>query len=165
MNDAATASRAAMRAAWQARAPRERVLIGVAAAAVAVLLLWLLALQPALQTLRQAPAQIDALDLQLQQMQRLAAEARELRAAPPVTAEQSLAALRASVERLGGKARLVQQGDRVVVTLDTLPTAPLRELLAEARQAARARPLEATLTRAPQGFSGTLVLALPGAAR
>lgn len=150
---------------WQARAPRERLLIGVAAAAVAVLLLWTLALQPALRTLRAAPAQIDALDAQLQEMQRLAGEVRELRATPPVSPEQSVAAARASVERLGAKARLVQQGDRVVITLDTVATPVLRDLLQELRQGARARPLEATLTRTPQGFSGTLVLALPGAAR
>ncbi len=150
---------------WQARAPRERLLIGVAAAAVAVLLLWTLALQPALRTLRAAPAQIDALDAQLQEMQRLAGEVRELRATPPVSPEQSVAAVRASVERLGAKARLVQQGDRVVVTLDTVATPALRDLLQELRQGARARPLEATLTRTPQGFSGTLVLALPGAGR
>ncbi|MBL8359053.1 MAG: type II secretion system protein M [Rubrivivax sp.] len=156
---------AAWRAFWQARAPRERLLISVAIAAVAVLLLWTVALQPALRTLRTAPAQIDALDTQLQDMQRLAGEVRELRATPPVTAEQSVAAARASVERLGAKARLVQQGDRLVVTLDTVPTAALREFLLELRQGARARPLEATLTRTAQGFSGTLVLALPGAAR
>lgn len=150
---------------WRARAPRERLLIGVAASAVAALLLWTVALQPALRTLRAAPAQIDALDAQLQEMQRLAGEVRELRATPPVSTEQSAAAARASVERLGAKARLVQQGDRVVVTLDTVSTPVLRDLLQELRQGARTRPLEATLTRTPQGFSGTLVLALPGAAR
>ena len=36
--------------------------------------------------------------------------------------------------------------------------------LAEVRSAARARVVEATLTRGPQGYSGSVVVALGGAA-
>ncbi len=165
-----TAGREQAQARWQALAPRERWLVLAAVAAIALLLLWLVALQPAWRTLQRAPAQLDALDAQLQTMQRLAAEARDLRAAPPVNPEQALAALTSAIERLGEKAKLTQQGERVVVTLDNVSTALLREWLQDMRSAARARPIEVSLNRSPQGFSGTLVLILPappaqGAAR
>jgi general secretion pathway protein M len=120
------------------------------------------AVQPAWRTLRQAPAQLEALDNELQAMQRLAAEARELRATPPVNAEQSAAALKAASDRLGDKARLSLQGDRAVLTLNGAGTAQLRDWLAEVRSGARARPVEATLSRGNSGYSGTIVVALEG---
>ena len=118
--------------------------------------------QPAWRTLARAPAEIDTLDAQLQSMQRLAAEAQELRAAPPVTPDQATAALKAATARLGDKARLALQGERAVLTLNGVGTGALRDWLAEARAGARARPLEANLTRASQGYSGTLVVGLGG---
>ena len=54
---------------WQARAPRERQLIIVMAVSVAVLLVWLVLIQPALRILREAPLELDRLDQQMQQMQ------------------------------------------------------------------------------------------------
>src|SRR5205085_12086130 len=44
---------------WQARAPRERQMIVAMAAAVAVLSVWLIAVQPALRTLQETPAELD----------------------------------------------------------------------------------------------------------
>jgi general secretion pathway protein M len=38
----------------------------------------------------------------------------------------------------------------------------LRDWLAEVRSSARARPLEANLARGPLGYSGSIVVALPG---
>ena len=122
--------------------------------------MWVVALQPALKTLREAPAKIDRLDAQLQQMQALASEVRELRAAPSLGIEQSSQALQAASERLGNKARLSLQGDRAVLTLNGLSSSQLREWLAEARAGARARPTEAQLSRNAQGFSGSIVLSL-----
>ncbi|HEY6136085.1 MAG TPA: type II secretion system protein GspM [Rubrivivax sp.] len=147
---------------WSALPLRERRLIGVAAAVLGVFVLWLLAVQPALRTLREAPAQIDQLDGQLQSMQRLATEARELRAAPPLAAAQSLLALKAASDRLGDKARLSVQGERAVLTLNGVGSEALRNWLSEVRSGARARPIEAQLSRGPLGFSGTLILATGG---
>jgi general secretion pathway protein M len=53
------------------------------------------------------------------------------------------------------------QGDRAVLTLKDVGTGALNDWLAEARSGARARPLEVTLSRVAQGYSGTLVVALP----
>ncbi len=152
----------AFRARWAAFAPRERWLVQMAAAALLLLLVWMLAVQPAWRTLRSAPAQLDALETQALTMQRLAGEARELRAIPPLTAAQASVALKAATERLGDKAKLMLQGDRAVLTINGIGAEALRAWLQEVRAAARARPVEATLTRAAQGFSGTIVLATGG---
>lgn len=153
---------AALQARWRGLAAREQLLLALAAAAIALLLLWLLAVQPAWRTLSRAPAEIDRLDAQLQSMQALAAEAQQLRAAPPVTPDQATEALKAATTRLGDKAKLTLQGERAVLTLNGIGTGALRDWLAEARAGARARPLEANLTRTTQGYSGTLVVGLGG---
>lgn len=147
---------------WRALPERDRRLATIGAIVLGLFLVWLLVLQPSLRTLRQAPAEMDRLDLQLQTMQRLAAEAAELRATPPVNPEQAQAALKAATERLGDKAKLSLQGDRAVLTLNGAGTEALRGWLAEARSGARARPLEANLLRAGEGYSGTLVVAIGG---
>ena len=152
-----------LRARWQALPPRERRLLGLAAALLTLYLLWVLAVQPASRTLANAPAEMDALELQLQGMQRLATEAAELRAAPPVSLQRASAALTAATERLGDRGKLTLQGDRAVLALNGVGTTALSDWLAEARSGARARPVEATLTRAAQGYNGTLVLAIGGA--
>jgi general secretion pathway protein M len=122
-----------------------------------------LAVQPAWRTLRAAPAQLDALDAQLQGMQRLAGEAKELRGMPPVNVAQAMTALKAASDRLGDKAKLSVQGERAVLTLTAVGTEQLRGWLAEARSGARARPVEATLTRGPVGYSGSIVVAIGSA--
>jgi general secretion pathway protein M len=151
---------AALRTRWRALSARDRRLTRLALAVLGAFLLWALALQPAWRTLRDAPAQLDALDGQLQQMQSLAAEARELRAAPALGTAQSAAALQAASDRLGNKARLSLQGERAVLTLNGASGGQLRDWLAEARAGARARPIEAQLSRNAQGFSGSIVLKL-----
>ena len=148
---------------WAVRSARDRRLLGLAGTVLGLFITWSLAVQPAWRTLQVAPVQRDALDVQWQAMQRLAAEAKDLRAAPPVSIEQSSAALRAATERLGDQGRLAMQGERAVLTLQGVSTSQLRDWLAEARSGARARPVEARLTRAAQGYSGTVVVALGGA--
>lgn len=159
---AAASPLAPLREAWRKLAPRERQLVLAAAIVIGLALLWLVAVAPAWRTLRSAPAELESLDLQLQQMQRLAAESKELRALPPVPAGAGGAALQAATGRLGPKARLSLQGDRAVLTLQGVPGDALKAWLAEARSAARGRPVEAQLTRTPNGFNGTVVVALGG---
>ncbi|URI10628.1 type II secretion system protein M [Aquincola tertiaricarbonis] len=156
------AVRAQLRARWRSLAQRERRLVAALAAVLAVAVVWLLLVQPAWRTLRSAPAEIDRLEAQLQQMRREATETAELRNAPRINLTQASAALRASTERLGEHGKLQVIGDRATLTLTNANGDELRRWLAEARSGARARPVEANLTRGPQGHSGTLVVALPG---
>jgi general secretion pathway protein M len=140
--DAVSNWTAPLRARWQTLGVRERRALAVAA--------WVLGL-----------FLIDRLDAQLQQMQRQATEARELRGTPALNSSQSAAALRAATEALGAAGRLQVVGDRATLTLTGINGSQLRDWLAEARTAARARPLEANLTRGLQGYAGSIVVALP----
>jgi general secretion pathway protein M len=148
---------------WQALADREQLALQFVAWILALLMLWLIAIQPGLRTLRQAPAQLEALELQLQEMQALAAEARELRATPPVPVALAAQALQAASEHLGPAAKLSINGDRAVLSVNGVGAEPLQAWLGEVRSAARARPLEAKLQRSPNGYTGTIVLMLSGA--
>jgi general secretion pathway protein M len=145
---------------WLGLALRERRLIGSAAVLVALALLWWVALAPAIRTLQRAPAQIDAAEAQLQQMQRLATEARDLRAVTPVPADQAANVLKAATARLGEKGRLSLQGDRAVLTVAGVSSVALRDWLAEARSGARARTIEANLSRGTTGLTGTVVVGM-----
>lgn len=147
---------------WQGLAVRERRLLTWGGAVLAVALLWWLAVQPAWRTLAQAPAEHERLDTQLQQMQREAAESLQMRALPPLPPEEAATALRAATDRLGSKARLVLQGERATITFTGVGINALRDWFSEARAGARARPVEANLARGPQGFNGTVILALGG---
>ncbi|MEO5733580.1 MAG: type II secretion system protein GspM, partial [Rubrivivax sp.] len=104
------------RAWWHGLPPRERRMVVVAASVLGLYLLWVLALSPALQTARSAPRELDGLDAQWQTMQAMAAEAAELRAAPPINRQAATAALQAATGRLGESGKLTLQGDRAVLT-------------------------------------------------
>jgi general secretion pathway protein M len=153
----------ALRERWAALAARERLLVVVAGSVIALALLWLVALQPALKVLRTAPAAHAELDRQTQAMQRLAAEARGLRAAPPLAPGLAAQALQGATQRLGPAGRLVLQGDRAVLTLNGVHGDSLAQWLAEARNGARARPVEAKLTFGEEGYKGSLVVVIGGA--
>lgn len=157
---AARVPRELLRQWWQGLARRERRLIGAAALVVGLALLWWVALAPAVRTLQQAPARIDAADTQLQVMQRLASEARELRGVTPVPADQAGNVLKAATARLGDKGRLSLQGDRAVLTVAGVSSIALRDWLAEARSGARARTIEANLSRGSTGLTGTVVVGM-----
>jgi general secretion pathway protein M len=147
---------------WKALAPRERRGLRVAFVLLSIFIVWLVAVQPAWRAVRAAPAQLEALDLQVQHMQRLAGETRELRAAPTVAPAQAANALRSATEQLGDRARLSLVGDRATLTLTGVTGDRLIAWLAEARTAARARPIDAQLTRSAQGYSGTVVVSIGG---
>lgn len=153
----------ALRARWQSLGARDRRLLALALAVLGAFLLWSALVQPAWRTVRDATSQLDLLDTQLQEMQALATEARELRGTPAFSTEQSAAALKSASDRLGSKGRLSLQGERAVLTLNGASSSQLREWLVEARAGARARPIEAQLSRNAQGFSGSVVLSLGGA--
>ena len=157
-------------AAWARLAPRERRLVALATSVVALALLWLLALSPALRTLRQAEVQRAELAAEAQRMQQLQSEAAALKALPKLGHDEAVRALEAAVkQRLGASAQMSMVGDRANVVLKQAPADALAQWLADARANARANPVEARLTRAgdnapgaPVLWSGTLSLSLPG---
>jgi general secretion pathway protein M len=147
-------------AAWRGMAPRERIALAVGIGTLAIFLLWLIFVGPAWRTLRDAPAELDRLEVQLQHMQRLAADAKSLRGAPVVSVTQAMEPLKIATERLGDKATLSFQGDRATLTLTGISGEALRDWLGEARSGARARAIDVQLTRNPQGYAGLVVVTL-----
>ena len=141
------------RAWWRGRTPRERQAVSLVGAVLGLFIVWSVLVQPALRTVREAPAQLDRLEAQYQQMQRVAAESSALRGAARVSPTQATAALRSATERLG---------DRATLTLIGVSPEALRGWLVEARSGARARPVDAQLQRGPAGYSGTLGVTIGG---
>ena len=153
---------APLQAWWHTRSTRERQGLWAAALLLACTLCWATLVAPAWRILQQAPAEHRRLDHLTAEMRTLAEEATRLRAEPVAAAEGASAALQAASTRLARRARLTLKGDRAVFQLDGLSLDELGPWLQELRSGARTRPLEMSLTRSPGGYSGTLVLALPG---
>lgn len=160
---------APLAAAWARLEARERRLVALAAAVVGLALLWLLALSPALRTLRQAEVQRAELAAQAQQLQQLQREAEALKGLPRLGHDEALRALEAAArQRLGASGQLSVVGDRATLVLKAARADALAPFLADARANARANPVEARLTRtgdnapgAPVLWNGTLALSLP----
>ncbi|MDO5086307.1 MAG: type II secretion system protein GspM [Comamonadaceae bacterium] len=156
-------------AAWARLGRRERRLIVLAAATVALALLWWLALAPALGTLRQARTERPQLEARWQRMQTLKAEADSLKALPGISRSEAQRTLQDSVAAaLGASAQLSVTGDRANLVLKGAPAGALAQWLQDARVNARATPVQARLTRTPghapgasAAWDGTLTLALP----
>ena len=144
---------------WNALAPRERVMVAAMGGALVFLLVWLIAVRPAWRTLELAPAQRAQADVALLQMQALGNEAKQLRALPPVAQAQAEQVLKSATEHLGAKGKLAVQSEKATLTLTGATGEDLRQWLLEARGGARARPVEATLARAGDGYNGTVVVA------
>lgn len=150
----------ALRERWAALAARERLLVLAASLLVAAAVVWLVGVQPAWRTLRSAPVEQAKLEVQWQTMQRLAVEARTLRATPPLAPALAAQALQGATTRLGASGKLMLQGDRAVLTLTGAQGSDIAQWLAEARRGARARPLETRLTYGDEGYNGTIVVAV-----
>lgn len=155
------ALREQLRARWQTMAPRERRLVTVAAWLLGVTLVVMLGVRPAWKTLQEAPVQMREIDAVLDEMNRQAAEVKQLRQLPPVPPAQAETLLRSATERLGPGATLRMQTDRVLVTLSKVPGPELAEWLREIRSSARARAVEANVAQAePGAYSGSITLVL-----
>ena len=142
---------------------RERQLVVLMGLALGFLLVWLLLVRPAWKPLDEAPALREQADIQLLQMQAITNEAKQLRALPPVPDSVAQQVLKAATDSLGGRGKLSLQNDRAVLSLTGATGEDLRTWLIQARGGARARPIEANLTRAGDGYNGTLIVAIGNA--
>jgi general secretion pathway protein M len=150
-----------LQARWDSISRREQQWLLAALALVLGAVLWWVALAPALATLRSAEQQHQLLDAQLQQMQRLQAQAKTLQAQAPMSFNEARRLLEASVKSLGAAAQLSVVGERVTLSLKGASPDALAQWLAQARLNARAVPSEARLLRNAAGtWDGMLVLTL-----
>jgi len=141
-----------LRAYWAGLAERERRMVRLVVALVSLALVWWIALAPALQTLRTAPAEHVRLDAQLQQMTALQVQAQTLKTQPRSSRDEALRALDSSVRQgLGTNSQLVagSSTEGANILLRATPADALAPWLTQARANARAVPREVHLTRAP----------------
>ena len=166
--NAAAALRGALapvQARWAQASAGEQRLARAMGLVLALALVWFVALQPALSTLRSAQTQGPQLRAQLQTMRQLQAQAQALqaqaraRAQTPESKPSDL--LEAALATLGGKARLSLNGDRATVSLEGSDADALAQWLAQVRLNVRARALELHLTQSQGLWRGTIVLQLP----
>lgn len=127
-------------------------------AVVGLALVWWIALAPALNTLRTAPAEHAALDAQLQTMTALQVQAQALKTQPRSNRDEALRALETSVRQgLGTNSQLVNSGgsEGANIIVRATPADALGPWLSQARANARAVPREVHLTRAQAGMAAT----------
>ena len=150
---------------WQRLSARERMLLTLAAAVVALALVLGLGLRPALRTLGSAPAELAQLDGHLLTMRAQADEAARIRQQPLPSRQQALATLESGLrQRLGAGAAFNMLNERVTVSLRGVPAEALGPWLAQVRVALGAVIEQIDLRRGPEGWDGTVVLVLAGAA-
>ena len=152
---------------WQALSPREQRGVSVLGALLAVLLLWSVAVAPALHTLRDSDNRRTQIGLQQAHMIALQNQAQALQARTPLSRDEALRTLQGLTP--GPQIQLNVQGERISAQLKAVPAPVLANWLTQARTQAQALPLEAHLTRANTTTSssaavvwdGSLVLSLP----
>ncbi|MEX1167532.1 MAG: type II secretion system protein GspM [Hydrogenophaga sp.] len=153
---------------WESLAPRERRMVSAAAWLVGLALLWWVALGPAIQTLRKAPAQHATLDAQLAILQTLAASAEQMRgqnSAPTPSRGAAQSSLDQATKALGETAQINIQGDKAILTLRGTPPQALAIWLNQVRVNARVVPVNAQLERggnAADGWVGQITVGGPG---
>lgn len=153
---------AALRVVWHGLPANERrAMRGLAALALAALV-WFVAVAPAWRSVNSLPAQIEALDAQLQQVQQLSAQAKSLQTGAPVARADALRSLDALTKlRLGATATVQGSADRTSVTLKGASSEALVAWLGQARQNVGATVEQANLRQVNLLWDGTLLLSLP----
>ncbi len=146
---------------WQALSPREQRVVSLLGALLAVLLFWLIAIAPALNTLRDSDHRRAQIGQQHAHMLALQAQAQALQTRTPISRDEALRNLQGLTP--GAQIQRNVQGDRVMVQLKAVPAAALANWLTHARSQAQALPVEAHLTRSNTAMTwdGSLVLSLP----
>jgi general secretion pathway protein M len=143
---------------WQALSPREQRGVSVLGVLLAGWLFWVIAMAPALNTLRDSDNRRAQIGQQHAHMLALQNQAQALQTRTPLSRDEALRNLQGLTP--GAQMQLNVQGDRVSVQLKTVPAPILANWLAQARSQAQALPVEAHLTRS----NGTGTNNMPGAA-
>ena len=134
---------------WNALAQREQNLVLMAGSVVLLALVWWIAIAPALNSLRTAPARQAAAESQLQAMLQMQAQAELLRQQPQGNAADIRNLLEQSVKtELAANAQLQWLGNRAQITLTNTPAPALARWLTQVRDNSHASVAEMKLNRA-----------------
>ena len=159
---------------WAERDAREKKLLASAALLIALTSVWLLAVAPALKTLRQFDATHNAQEAQLNTMHALQAQAQTLQAQPQLSANAASKAVQTATEKaFGTQADITFAGGSATIQLRNVSPEALAQWLTSVRSQAHATPMQARIARDPAstptksaagssiGWSGSVQLALP----
>ncbi len=149
---------------WQAFSPRDQRVLSVLASLIGLLLFITIAVTPALHTLRDSDQRRDHIAQQQTQMLALQAQAQALQTRTLLSRDEALRQLQNITPK--PYIQLQVQGARVTAQLKAVPATDLAQWLAQARQQAQTRPIEANLMRNLASttntvWDGNLVLSLP----
>jgi general secretion pathway protein M len=147
---------------WASLPDRDKALIKAALILVLALLLWLVALSPALRTIRSFDAKHKAQEMQLQRMLNLQAQAQSMQNLPRVSQAAAVTALEASIDQtFGNRAEIVFSGGNATVNVRGVSPEDLAKWLANVRANARTVAIQARLTRTNAGWNGSFQMVLP----
>ena len=163
---------APLRQRWSTMAAREQNLVLIASSLVLLALAWWMALAPALQSLRTAPARHAATERELQTMLQMQAQAEQLRQQPQGNQSDARTLLEQSLKtELVSTAQMQWLGNRAQITLTQAPAPALARWLSQVRDNSHAAVAEMKLSRvaaeadnATTRWSGNLLLDMPGSA-
>jgi general secretion pathway protein M len=149
---------------WQAFSPRDQRVLSVLSSVMGLLLFIALAVNPALNTLRDSDNRRGQIAQQQAHMLALQAQAQALQNRTFLSRDEALRQLQSITPN--AHMQLQAQGTRVSVQVKAMPAADLAQWLAQARQQAQTLPTEAHLTRNAVSTSatvwdGNLVMSLP----
>ncbi len=142
----------------QFRSPKAMAFVLVLAGFV---LLFLLAIRPALQILETTRTQAPELQAQWSQLLRMQAQAKTLQALPNPARVDAKATLDAALTTLGAEARSVVAGERATVTFKNVTPEAFALWLSKVREEARASAVEVHIRRNANTWSGSVLLQLP----
>jgi general secretion pathway protein M len=155
---------------WQQLQPRERRLLGVGSVLVAIVLLYVVAFEPAWQGRQRLASELPVLRTQLAQMEAMAAEARQLAglAGTRDTPEQVRAQVEQSLEAAGLRQQVAQfsHTDRLIdLRFEPVSFAHWLGWFDTALRETRLRVVDVAIERAaaPGQVSARLTLEIPGA--
>lgn len=134
-----------LRARWQALPPREQRSLSLLVSALSLVVVWLIAVAPALSALQESSQRRAQLTQQHAHLLGLQAKAQALQKQTPLSRDEALRRLQ-GITAVPGM-QLNVQGERVSVQLKAVPAPALAQWLTQARTQAQALPLEAHLTR------------------
>lgn len=161
-----------LRARWQDLTASEQRSVSFVASVLGLLLVWLIAIAPALTTVQQSDLRRAQVAQQHAHLLGLQAKAQALQTQTPLARDEALRRLQ-SISAMPGL-QLKVQGERVSVQLSAVSAPVLAQWLMQARTQAQTLPLEAHLTRSAStpnntnataaaiaAWDGQLVMRLP----
>ena len=147
-------------------ARREKIMVLIAIYLVAGAFIWWVLLSPAIQILKNAPAQHLVLDQEIQSMQQMVAEAKTIQAQAqsqnaPANFESTLKLL--SENTIPGQYTLLSSGDKITITLQNTESKKLLQWLEIVRTELHNKPQEIQLKQVNNStlWQGTVVFLLP----